>query len=63
MPLYLMECKCGNKFEILTAYTNKEPPIKRKCPECGKMAKRIFGNVAVHFKGTGFYETDYKKKS
>lgn len=62
MPLYLFECKCGNKFDILTGYTNKEPPKKRKCPKCKKFAERIWGNVSVVFKGDGFYETDYKNK-
>jgi putative FmdB family regulatory protein len=62
MPLYLFECSCGNKFDILTGYTNKEPPVRRKCPKCKKLANRVFGNINVKFIGSGFYENDYKGK-
>ena len=62
MPTYDYECeKCGKKFEIFHSMTAE--PIK-KCPDCkGKVHKLIGGGSGIIFKGTGFYETDYKKKS
>jgi len=62
MPTYEYECQvCGHKFEILQKMTDK--PIDQ-CPECGKKVRRLFGaGSGIIFKGSGFYETDYKKKS
>jgi len=62
MPTYDYECKaCGHVFETMHAMS--APPLK-KCPECGKKAlvRLISGGAGVIFKGSGFYETDYKKK-
>lgn len=59
MPTYEYECEsCKHKFE-------KFQPIKakplRKCPECGKRPRRLIGSgAAVIFKGSGFYQTDYR---
>ena len=61
MPTYEYECsKCGHEFELFQRMT--ENP-KRKCPKCGRMAlQRLIGaGAAVIFKGSGFYETDYKR--
>ena len=63
MPTYQYECDaCGHHFEILQSMTDKK---LRKCPKCAKQKLyRLIGTGAgVIFKGSGFYETDYKKKS
>ena len=62
MPLYEYECDaCGHEFEELQRMS--ERPI-RKCPKCRKLRVRrlISGGAGVIFKGSGFYETDYKRK-
>ena len=62
MPTYEYECDaCGHAFETLQSMT--EPKLK-KCPQCGKQKlHRLIGTGSgVIFKGTGFYQTDYKKK-
>ncbi len=62
MPTYEYECAaCRHGFEILQSM--KDARLK-KCPECGKLKlHRLIGTGSgVIFKGTGFYETDYKKK-
>ena len=60
MPTYEYECtKCGHMFERFQSIT--EPPVKR-CPECRCKVRRLFGTGAgILFKGSGFYETDYKR--
>ncbi len=63
MPTYDYYCEaCKHRFEAFHAMSAK--PIE-KCPKCGKSkVKRLIGGGAgVIFKGTGFYETDYKKSS
>ncbi len=63
MPTYDYECDaCGHTWEMFQRIV--EDPIK-KCPECGKKkARRLFGTgSAVMFKGSGFYETDYRSES
>jgi putative FmdB family regulatory protein len=60
MPTYDYECPdCGHRFEEFQTMTAK--PI-RKCPNCGKRrVKRLIGSgLAPIFKGSGFYQTDYK---
>ena len=61
MPTYDYECdKCGHKFEAFHSMTAKSIS---KCPECGGKVHRLIGTGSgIIFKGTGFYETDYKKK-
>lgn len=64
MPTYQYECQnpdCGHTFEHFQSMTS---PKKRKCPECGKLKLiRLIGpGAGIIFKGTGFYETDYKRK-
>lgn len=62
MPTYQYECdSCHHSFEALQSMTDKK---LTKCPKCGKnKLHRLIGSGAgVIFKGTGFYETDYKKK-
>ena len=63
MPTYEYRCgACGHLFEKLQSFSEK--PI-RKCPECGKLSvKRLISSGAgIIFKGSGFYQTDYKKTS
>jgi len=63
MPTYDYECaSCGHVEEIFQAITDKP---KRKCPSCKKLSfKRLIGSGAgIIFKGSGFYETDYRSKS
>jgi len=60
MPTYDYKClKCGKLFEVRKKM--KDPP-RAKCPKCGAKAERqLSGGHGIHFKGTGFYETDYKR--
>ena len=61
MPTYDYECKaCGHTFEELQSFS--EPPLT-KCPACKKnKLERLFGGGgAIIFKGSGFYETDYRR--
>jgi putative FmdB family regulatory protein len=63
MPTYDYACtKCGHTFEAMQSM--KDVPLK-KCPKCGKQSlKRLVGaGAGLIFKGTGFYITDYKKKT
>jgi putative FmdB family regulatory protein len=63
MPTYEYSCEnCGHGLEKFQSITAK--PI-RKCPECGKLAlKRLIGSGAgIIFKGSGFYQTDYRSES
>ena len=62
MPTYEYKCsKCGHKFEKLQRFS--EAPVK-KCPKCGGKTERLIGGGAgLIFKGSGFYETDYKRKA
>jgi len=63
MPTYEYICeKCGHQFERFQPITAR--PI-RKCPHCGKSgAKRLIGlGAGIIFKGSGFYETDYRSES
>src|SRR5438132_1194716 len=61
MPTYDYECRaCGHTFDELQSFS--EPPLT-KCPACKKnKLERLFGGGgAIIFKGTGFYETDYRR--
>jgi len=63
MPTYDYRCNgCGHEFELFQSMSD---PVKKKCPECGKlMLERLIGTgAAVLFKGSGFYETDYRSES
>lgn len=61
MPTYDYEClACPHTFEKFQSMTAK---VLRKCPECGGRVRRLIGaGAGVIFKGSGFYETDYKRK-
>lgn len=63
MPTYDYQCDaCDHLFEL---YQGINDPKKRKCPECGKLKlRRLLGTgAAVVFKGSGFYQTDYRSDS
>lgn len=63
MPTYDYLCDgCGHEFELFQAMS---APVKKKCPECKtNKLRRLFGTgAAVVFKGSGFYETDYRSES
>lgn len=63
MPTYDYECDaCGNQLEMFQRMTDE--PVK-KCPSCGKdKLRRLFGKgAAIVFKGSGFYQTDYRSES
>ena len=59
MPIYEYRCENGHTFEVMQRMT--EDPIE-VCPEDGAPVQRVFHPVAVHFKGKGFYNTDYGTK-
>jgi putative FmdB family regulatory protein len=63
MPTYEYHCDaCGNHFD---EFQGINEPALRKCPKCKKLKlRRIFGiGAAVIFKGSGFYQTDYRSES
>ncbi|HWA55244.1 MAG TPA: FmdB family zinc ribbon protein [Solirubrobacterales bacterium] len=59
MPIYEYKCENGHVFDVLQKMS--DDPLT-KCQECGAPAERVLHPVAVHFKGSGFYNTDYGKK-
>lgn len=61
MPLYEYECRdCHFRFERLQRLSDPPPP---KCPECGGKIAQLLSAPAVQFKGSGWYVTDYARKS
>ena len=61
MPLYEYQCKkCGHRFERIQKFSD---PLVKKCPECGGKVEQLISAPAVQFKGSGWYVTDYAKKS
>ena len=56
MPIYEYRCENGHLFEVMQKIT--EDPVT-VCAECGAPVQRVFHPIAVHFKGSGFYNTDY----
>ena len=59
MPLYEYRCENGHTFEVMQRMS--DDPVS-ECQECGAPVQRVFHPVAVHFKGSGFYTTDYGRK-
>src|SRR3954470_9345749 len=59
MPIYEYRCTKGHTFEVMQRMA--DDPIT-KCEVCGAPVQRVFHPVAVHFKGKGFYNTDYGTK-
>ena len=61
MPLYEYQCaKCGHRFEKIQKFSDR---MVKKCPECGGKVEQMISAPAVQFKGSGWYVTDYAKKS
>jgi len=61
MPLYEYECKkCHHRFERIQKFSD---PHVKKCPECGGPVEQLLSPPAVQFKGSGWYVTDYARKS
>jgi putative FmdB family regulatory protein len=56
MPIYEYRCENGHLFEVMQKIA--DPPVT-VCTTCGAPVQRVFHPVAVHFKGSGFYNTDY----
>jgi putative FmdB family regulatory protein len=61
MPLYEYECKkCHHRFEKIQKFSDR---MVKKCPDCGGVVEQMISAPAVQFKGSGWYVTDYAKKS
>ena len=60
MPVYEYRCERGHTFEVMQRMS--DDPVT-SCSTCEAPVQRVFHPVAVHFKGSGFYTTDYGKKS
>jgi putative FmdB family regulatory protein len=61
MPLYEFQCKkCGHRFERIQSFS---APDEKECPVCQGEVERLISTPArAHFKGSGFYSTDYAAK-
>jgi putative FmdB family regulatory protein len=59
MPIYEYKCEDGHVFDVIQRMSDE---ALTECQECGAPAVRVLHPVAVHFKGSGFYNTDYGKK-
>jgi putative FmdB family regulatory protein len=59
VPIYEYKCANGHVFDVIQKMADE--PLT-ECQECGAPAERVLHPVAVHFKGSGFYNTDYGKK-
>src|ERR1700721_1703599 len=61
MPLYEYQCKkCGHRFELIPSFSAENP---KECPVCQGEVERLISTPArAHFKGSGFYSTDYAAK-
>jgi putative FmdB family regulatory protein len=56
MPTYEYRCKaCGEDLEVVQSFT--DDPLTA-CPACGGELRKVFGNIGITFKGSGFYRTD-----
>jgi putative FmdB family regulatory protein len=61
MPLYEYECESGeHRFERIQKFS--DPPIET-CPTCGRKVRKLLSSPAIQFKGSGWYITDYARKS
>src|SRR5277367_1751516 len=59
MPTYEYACKkCGEHVEVVQSF--KDSPLT-ECPACGGPLRKVFGNIGIAFKGSGFYKTDNRK--
>lgn len=61
MPLYEYRCrKCGAEYEKIRKFSD---PVLTRCEKCGGELEQLLSSPAIRFKGSGFYITDYAKKS
>ena len=61
MPTYEYACReCDEHLEVHQSFT--DAPLT-ECPACGGPLRKVFGNIAITFKGSGFYSTDYRSSS
>jgi putative FmdB family regulatory protein len=60
MPIYEYRCENGHTFEVIQSMS--DDPVEG-CEACGAPVERVFHPIAVHFKGSGFYTTDYAGKA
>jgi putative FmdB family regulatory protein len=61
MPLYEYQCDaCGRRFELIRKFS--DPPLE-SCPTCGGAVHKLMSTPAFQFKGSGWYITDYAKKT
>jgi putative FmdB family regulatory protein len=60
MPIYEYRCLNGHNFEVIQSMS--DDPVEA-CEVCGAPVERVFHPVAVHFKGSGFYSTDYANQA
>jgi putative FmdB family regulatory protein len=61
MPTYDYRCRdCGHEFEAVQAFTDD---ALTECPQCGGSLRKVFGNIGVTFKGSGFYKTDHGSRA
>lgn len=61
MPLYEYRCpKCGHEAQAI--FPAERPRKSIRCQGCGKRANRVYSSPAIHFKGSGFHNTDYRRK-
>jgi putative FmdB family regulatory protein len=56
MPIYEYRCSNDHRFELLQKFSDEPVTL---CQVCGAPAQRVLHPVAIHFKGSGFYSTDY----
>jgi putative FmdB family regulatory protein len=59
MPIYEYKCANGHVFDVIQRMSDE---ALSECQECGAPAERVLHPVAIHFKGSGFHNTDYGKK-
>jgi putative FmdB family regulatory protein len=59
MPIYEYRCEQGHTFEVMQSFS--DDPVA-ECQTCSLPVEKVFHPVAVHFKGKGFYNTDYGKR-
>jgi putative FmdB family regulatory protein len=59
MPIYEYRCENGHTFEVFQSMS--DDPVET-CEECSAPVQRVLHPVAIHFKGSGFHNTDYKNK-
>jgi putative FmdB family regulatory protein len=59
VPIYEYKCENGHVFDVIQKMSDE--PLT-ECQECGAPAQRVLHPVAIHFKGSGFHNTDYGKK-